>query len=428
MECKNSALCLFDKPAILTDIQRRYTVDYYPISTVTSNAPIEYYIPGNSEDYIDLNSCELLVKIKVTKADGTAVDQTKDFVALNNLAIATLFQDASLTIGETQIEGGDMTYAYKAYFKTVTQFTPAAQESHMLAMGWYKDEHGKFDVKTNAGFKKRQTVVGDSLSVEFGGPLYFDLFNQERPLISQTDMRIKLLPNKPEFALNAYPTTATDYKINFESVVLYVDRWEMNPSVINGHAKGLETQNAIYPINHSDVLSYTIPAGQLSYTKDRLFPDMAPKLLMVAMVENDAYNGDAGKNPFHFQHFNLNKIALYREGRSVPGQPFTPNFSDNLYLRSYLQTMESLKYFNTDDTNGLTPQEWAQGYTIYVFDLTAEKDVATNYVQANLSRNLRLELSFAKTFAKTINVLIYALTDSKIEITKLRDVITHYNR
>ena len=138
-----------------------------------------------------------------------------------------------------------MNYPYKAYFKTFPrqrfkrQFSTSAQSSHMLSSGWYKDEEGKFDDKTNKGFIKRMALIDNSTSAEFFGPLFFHLFNQDRPLISSTDMRIKLQPNKPEFALSEYPAAATDHKIHFESVMLYVDRLEMNPSVINGH-KGPE--------------------------------------------------------------------------------------------------------------------------------------------------------------------------------------------
>ncbi|MEL7308427.1 MAG: hypothetical protein AAGK05_11545, partial [Pseudomonadota bacterium] len=46
-------------------------------------------------------------------------------------------------------------------------------------------------------------------------------------------MRLKLLPSKPEFALNAYGKI-TDLKIAFEEVILYVPRYTLNPSVING--------------------------------------------------------------------------------------------------------------------------------------------------------------------------------------------------
>lgn len=429
MDCKSSSLCFFDKPGVLSDITRRTTVAYYPNSTITANAPIEYKIPGSTEDYVDTEGIQLYVQVKVTKADGKAVDQAADFIAFCNLVIASLFQDACLVLDNTQVEGGDMNYPYKAYFKTVTQFTPAAQKSHMLTSGWIKDEAGKFDDKTNEAHVARMKVVGNSALIEFMGPLFFDFFNQPRPVISQMPMRIKLLPSKPEFALNAYPAAATDYRINIEKSILYVDRLEMNPSVINGHAKGLKTQNALYPITHTDLISFTIPAGQFSYIKDNLFPDLAPKMLMVAMVENEAVNGNYKKNPYHFQHFDLNKLALYRDGVPCFGEPFTPKFgADKLYMRSYNQTMRALDYYNTDDTNGFTPDEWANGYVIYVFDLTGDKDASSSCIQANLSRNLRLDLSFEKPLSKTINVMLYAVSDSMIEITQLRDVITHYNR
>lgn len=426
MECVHSALCIFDKPSVQTDIQRNNVVDYYPISSISGSGPIEFHVPGNSEEYIDLNDTKLYVKFKVTRADGKNIEAA-DKVGLNNLPIASLFQDVALTVSETQVEGGQMTYPYLSYFKVMSQFQPDAQKSHMEAFGWYKDEGGKFDSETNAGFKIRSELIKGSQLVELEGPLYSDFMMQERYLISQTDLRIKLTPSKPEFVLNAYGGTK-DFKIAFEKVVLYVHRVEVNPSVINGHTTGMKRQNAIYPLLHSELITFTIPKGQKSYTKDRLFPDQAPKMLMVAMVDNDAFNGDIKKNPFHFQHFDLNKIALYNDGRSIPGRPMEPDYDNGLYLQAYTNTMRALGYYNNDDTNGLTAKEFASGYNIYAFDLTPEKNVASNYRQGFINKNLRLELYFDKDLASTINVLLYGVFDSQLEITQLRDVITHYTR
>ena len=61
----------------------------------------------------------------------------------------------------------------------------------------------------------------------------------------------------------------------------------------------------------------------MSYTKDRLFTDQELEMLVIAMVENDAFNGIIGKKTFHFQHFDLNKVALYRNAVRVPGQALT---------------------------------------------------------------------------------------------------------
>ena len=426
MDCKHSSLCVFDKPAVQTDILRNNVVDYYPVSNLSSGGPIEFHIPGNSEEYIDLNDISLYCKLKLLKSDGSSIED-KDKVALNNLPIGCLFQDVSLTVGDTQIEGGQMTYPYLSYFNVVSQFHPSAQNSHMKILGWYKDQAGKFESEKNSGFIAREKLTEKSRLVEFEGPLYLDFFRQDRHLISQTDMRLKLTPSKVEFALNAHGTH-TSFKIQFEEVILYVHRVEISPSVINGHATGLKRQNAIYPILHTELITFTIPKGQKSYTKDRLFPDQAPKMLMIAMLENEAFNGDIKKNPFHFQHFDLNKFALYVEGRSLPGRPFEPDYDNELYLRTYKSTMRALGYYNTDDTNGITPYDFANGYNIYAFDLTPEKNVAANYRQGLVKKNLRLELYFKNDLPTTINVLLYAVFDSQVEITQLRDVITHYTR
>lgn len=72
----------------------------------------------------------------------------------------------------------------------------------------------------------------------------------------------------------------------------------------------------------------------------------------------------------------------------------------------------------------MTPFEFINGYIIYAFDLTADK-VNAAHRQPITSKNLRLELFFQKATTKTIKVLLYIVYDSSIEITRLRDVITH---
>lgn len=426
METKNSSLYIFDKQATQTDIIKSFVTDYFPVTSITSGGPIEFHIPGSTEDYIDVNDIFLHVKLRVTDAAGANVEAA-DLVGLNNLAIATLFQDVSLTLGETQIEGGQQCYPYKSYLNTIMQFHPAAQKSHMSLFGWEKDEVGKMDDATNAGFVKRMNWTTDGKVCELYGPLYLDFFNQSRFLISQTDLRLRLLPSKPDFALNAYGAKV-DLKIIFDSVTIHVRRMLLNPSVINGHASGLNKYNAHYPINHTELINFTIPAGQKSYTKDRLFPLQVPKLLVIGMVENEAFNGTIGKNPYNFKHFGLNMISLYRDGESIPGRPFTPDFDNKLYSRSYANTMQTFRYLNSDDSNGMTYEEFGNGYTLYAYDLTPDNDITATHRHAITTNNLRLELNFKRNLPKTINVLLYAVFDSFVEVTKLRDVLTDYNR
>ena len=83
---------------------------------------------------------------------------------------------------------------------------------------------------------------------------------------------------------------------------------------------------------------------------------------------------------------------------------------------------------NADDAIGLTYEEFGSGYTLYAYDLTADNDISTSYRQVIAHIKLRFELSSSKDLPTTINVLLFAMFDSHVEITKLRDVLTNYTR
>ena len=112
----------------------------------------------------------------------------------------------------------------------------------------------------------------------------------------------------------------------------------------------------------------------------------------------------------------------------MPGRPFTPDFDKKHYSCSYVNNMQTLGFYNTDDTNGLSYKEFGQGYILYAFDLTADNNIAAAYRQSNTHNNLRLEFTFKTDLAKTVNVILFAVFDSHVEVTKLRDVLTHYTR
>ena len=162
MECKSSALCLFDEQDVQTDIVGTTVVDYHPLTSLSAGGPIEFHIPGSTDEYIDLNDTQILVHVKITKKDGTTIDNAKDKVCLVNQPISTLFQDVFLSIGDTQVEGGQHCYPYNAYLSSLLQFHPSAKKTHMQAWGWNEDSPGQFYMEPTKAFNfeaKKQTSL-----------------------------------------------------------------------------------------------------------------------------------------------------------------------------------------------------------------------------------------------------------------------------
>ena len=426
MDCKTESLCLFDEKQVQLDITGNVVTDYHPLTSLTAGGPIEFHIPGTVDEYIDLNDIQLLVRVRIVRSDGTNLDAT-DKVAFVNQPIASLFQDVFVSIGDKQIEGGQHCYPYNAYLSSLLQFHPSAKKTHMQAWGWEEDDPGKFDDATNEGFKARAEETKLSSEWELNGPLFLDITRQSRYLLPQTDMRFKFLPIKSDFVLHDLAGTAK-YKYVINKATLYIRRMKVRDSVISAHNRGLKTQNAIYQLNHVDINTFTVTKGVREFIKDRLFPSQTPKMLVIGLLEHDAFNGNVKKNPFNFQHFDLNKIGIYRDGELVPGQIFTPDYDSDRYMRAYTNTMSVMNYYNTDDSNGLTIEHFKDGYNLYAFDLTPDAQCNAPYRSITYNSSLRLEVNFAKPLPNTINVLLFAVFDSKLEITALRDVILSYNR
>ena len=221
---------------------------------------------------------------------------------------------------------------------------------------------------------------------------------------------------------------ADKYKVAITSASLFVRQCTINPTVINDHNLGLHHHNAQYPLNHSELRTFTIAAGAMSETRTQLFPVQRPKALYIAMVENEAFNGDYKKNPFHFQDFGLTKLALYAGGDYIAHKPFTGDIDDDMYMREYCATMSSLGMYNTDDSNGITYHQYGHGYFFIMYDLTPDCNLKGNNTYATKPGNLRLELAFNAGLTTTVTVLLYAVYDGNIEVTELRDILASYHR
>ncbi len=427
MSCKSTALCLFDEQDVQMDIVSNNVVDFHPLNNIVEGAPLEFIINGTPEEYIDLGDMKILLQLQIVKTNGVAFDVSKDKVNFVNLPIASVFQDVFLKIGDTQVEGGQHLYPYNAYLSTLLQFHPSAKKTHLTAWGWSEDDPGKFDDDGNDGIKYRRKETQNAKLWEIMGPLFLDMTRQPRYLLPNTKLYLKMLPAKPEFALQSTGAD-THYKFNIKKCVIYARRINVLNSVRGGHLAGLEKYNAKYFLNHIDITTYTITKGVRTFLKDGLFESQVPKLVVIGLLDHDAFNGNMKKSPFNFKNFDVGKIALYRDGEMVPGQIHTPNYDKDLFVKSYTNTMETLNYFNTDDSNGMTLEHFKDGYNLYAYDLTPDATNQGPHRHLMKTGSLRLEIDFRTPPSQPITVMLFSVLDAKLEITKMKEVLMSYAR
>jgi len=423
-ECTKSELDLFSIPPTQTSIENGSWIEYHPLATLSDTSPIEFEINGSGEDYIDFANSYLHVRAKITKPNGEDLDVDTP-VGPVNLFLHSLFSQVDISLNGTQITPSMNTYPYRAMIETLLSYGGDAKDSQLTSELFYKDTAGRMDsvdfqeAARNGGLYKRSRFTVESHEVDMMGRLHADLFFQERYMLNEVATKIKLIRSKDVFAL----MSANNFHIKIVSAVMYVRKVKLSPSVFLAHAKALERTNAKYPIRRVICKTFTVPAGFLDVSHEKLFSGQIPSRLVIGLVRNDAFNGAFARNPFNFQHFNLNEITVYIDGQQQQSiKPLHPDFTNGRYISSYLSLFSATGKINKDDGNGIDRNEYGSGYALYAFDLSPDLAEDDHF---NLSRQggLRLVLKFAAALAATVSVIAYAEFENVVEVDRNRNVI-----
>ena len=419
--CVKSELDLFSLPLTQESIQSGYWVEFKPVASLTDTAPIEFNISGSGDDYIDLDNTFLHVQAKIVRANGDSLT-AEDSVGPVIYWLNSLFSQIDVTMNDTMITSSNNTYPYRALLEALLSFGKGAKKSHLTSALWFKDENME-SLTANPGLTARKAFSDLSKTVDMMGKLHLDITNQDRYLLNGVDMHIRLVRSRDAFSLMS---NKAEYKVEIEDASLYIRRAKINPAVQLGHIKGLELTSAKYPIQRVDVKAYTLSAGSRSFVQENLFFGQVPRRVVLGLVDNAAYNGHIEKNPFHFKHHKLNHLALYLDGQQVASKALTPNFANNINVRSYCQLFIGTgKYFNDED-NDLTRSNYVNGHTLFAFDMTPDLSGDSDVFNLVKQGNLRVELTFAEELQNSVNFVVYVEFNNIIEIDRNRNVFVDY--
>jgi len=210
--------------------------------------------------------------------------------------------------------------------------------------------------------------------------------------------------------------------------VLYVRKVKLSPSVFLGHAKALQSGTAKYPVRRVTCKSVTIPAGYYDVSHEKLFSGLLPTRIIVGLVRNDAFSGSRARNPFNFQNFGLTEIAVYTDGQQH-GQGIKPlkiDYANSLYVRAYSTLFGGTGKLFHDEGNDISRSEYADGYTLYAFDLSPD---LTDDEHFDLSKtgSVRLQAKFADALATPVTLIAYAEFQNLLEIDNNRNVIYDFS-
>ena len=434
-ECTKSELDLFSVPPTQVSLEKGHWVDHLPVSSVSDGGPITFLCPG-TEDYVDLAKTILVVRAKVTKANGDDLGQDEKVGIVNNF-LHSLFKQVDVFLKGKQVTQATGTYAYRAYLETLLNYGPAAKRSQLTAAMFYKDTSTKMDTadptlagdhaNVNLGLKKRYEFSKESGIIEMAGPIFCDVFMSERLLLSNVDLKILMNRNVDEFCLMASEADA-DYRVKLTEVYLKIRKVKVNPSISIAHELALKKGPAIYPVRRVECKSFIIPAGNPLLRKDNLYNGLVPKTIIFGMVDSAAFNGAYKKNPFNFQNFTISFLAISVNGEEVPFKPLQLSYTaaTRRYIEAFLTLFSGTGKMFYDVGNDISRDEFVNGFNLYSADLSPDICGSSDHFNVVQRGNLSVDIKFSTAPAGAVSLVCYGEFENTIHIDSERNVIYDY--
>ena len=181
----------------------------------------------------------------------------------------------------------------------------------------------------------------------------------------------------------------------------------------------------MYPYTRVETKSYAISAATSNVYLDNLYQGNRPSRIILGFVASKAFNGDYTRNPFKFHHYSVTDVRLVVDGQTVPGRPLKLDFNPikgSNYIEAYVNMFEALGVAGKDFGAGLTPELYASGHTLFVYNLEPMPPSGP-YINLKRHANVRLEINFAHPLIETVTAILFSEYTAVFEVDSARNVI-----
>lgn len=434
-ECVKSELDLFSVPPTQTSIEQTFYKEYYPVSLIEANAPLEFHVIGAEDEYLDLQQSFLYITASIRKRDGSAINppvgqnepSDASYVFPINYFAATQFKNIEVILSGVQVSPNDVLYPYRSWIESTLTYGSSKKEQ--LQAGFYYPDKNAPDIhdKTvaeeecrNEGARTRFNLTRYSKKFEMITRVHHSLFNQPKLLLGKVDLRLKFHRHDPKFCLMAFSENV-GYSIQIDKAVLNICHKRVSPSVRESHEIGLLKTPAKYPLRLSEMKFFTKAQGTADLSEPNLYTGILPRRVVIGLVSSTAYNGSYLQNPLNFQSFNLSSIQLRKNGTTLPFEELKLDFDDEHVLFGYMSLFQGMGRLFTNETMDMTWRDYiASGQTLYVFDLS--QDATESNLSLLQEGKLSLHIKLGRALQESCTVIAYLEKEGLIEIDKERNV------
>ena len=441
----NPTLDLFKIPP--TDLSMS-SCRFVPINPFTTGInPVDFQIDPQ-EDYIDLNRSYFEVELQMKNAaDNANLVAADTLFPVNNLA-HSLFKQINVRLNGTLISPQTDTYHYKAYLETLLNNNRQDGETILQPEGWFNGINVPDALTANqldlahADFaalsQDTQEVVrgmkglladfvgGNKVTLRFKP--YLEVFHLSKALVPGVQLQIQMYFNSPDmFTMRFQGAKALRLRQEDVKVKLYLAQVRVTASIYRELRNSmLEGKTVTYPTVRSEIRTYSHPADQRYFECNNPFHNQLPNVLVVALIEAAAFNGDVTKYPFSFKKFNVTSVKQLVRGEEYPYETLELQHDSGAKdRRGYYRLLQASGSLRKSTGNMIRREDWGQDKhcTLFVFDNTANGNLHSSVLNPKQSGDLRLVINFGANPGENLTVLLYGEFENILEIDRNKTVV-----
>jgi len=377
-----------------------------PVNGVNDHGPFEFIVEPVQDMCLQMGTLALYCKMSIQTSEGKNLtnEANPHIGPVNNFGSA-LWKQIDIKLNDVHFNGSTAIHAnYKSILETLMSYEDSARDTHLKTAIFEPDTPGHFDkAETNEGHKKRVLISATSKPFEVMTPLASDFLRSDNHLAPNNKLTITLTRASDEFIFLTNDGDTNKYALKFHDLKLYFNRILVTPTL----SRALTTNAERYMSKRTEIKAFPLPTGLTTHNITLYTGKSLPKHVILCMVETGAFEGQLTKNPFHFQHFKVNRLNLRQNGRAIPSDTLTPDFQQGLFIRELHHLFLNSGTYRIDRGNCITKKAFGNGLTLFPFDLTPDY---CNGFHSHLRKDgiLDLEIAWAEAPTTPITILCHA--------------------
>jgi hypothetical protein len=398
---------VYDAPLVVEDLQKeRFEHVAKPVGGVGAGSPYEIDIPFDGNTFLDMSSLRLRAVCRITRPDNSILAPT-DVVAPINLFGSSLWSKAEVILDDMfgNSSSADF-FNVKSLVETILSYEGDARETHLRTQMYFTDTPERYDTCTltaataNAGFVSRYEMVRNSQRFDVSCPLSTDILRCSRHLAPDVKVTLRLTKADDKFLLMS-ARNDRGYKVSIESLELKYARISVDDSF-----KLPAIQ--IYPFTKTVLRRMPVGFLDSTYTFNVERGGLIPKQIIFFATKASAADGDYTQNPYNFEHFDIGRVDLRVNGKLIPAQGLTFDFSSTPpKINDMLAELYSnIGVFRTDRGCSVSREGYMAGQFMIAYDLTPDK---CNGKHLHRSEMGTCSADFSWNTPLTYPIVIYAL-------------------